>query len=87
MEYKGFRYEVYEDVEPEECVKLFHTCVTPTDERYDIPFSPYFEPKLADFAAWVNLGCPDQKTVRACLGTGNIGSSRDFARLHKLLVA
>lgn len=73
--YKGFRYEPFEDVEPEECIKIFHEVVTPEGKRTYMDWSPYSTPSPADFQLWIDLGCPDRFDQalgkRQCYGTLN----------------
>lgn len=59
-EYKGFRYDPVEDVEPEECVKIFHDVIRPDGTRTHIDWSPYSTPRELDFQRWVDIGCPDR---------------------------
>ena len=60
MEYKGYVYQPYEDVEPEENVKIFHFVKTPDGREIQMDWSPYSTPTPEEFALWIELGMPDR---------------------------
>ena len=59
MQYKGFKYEPMEDVEPDN-IKIFHIVVTPEGKEIHMDWSPYSVPTIEDFQVWIDLGCPDR---------------------------
>jgi len=62
-EYKGYRYEPWEDIEPEECIKIFHDVKSPDGERLSIDWSPYNNISEEQFQEWIDTGMPNRETV------------------------
>ena len=72
LEYRGFQYEPYEEVEygdegPEN-VKIWHYVTTPNGETITFDWSPYSVPTFDDFRLWVELGTPNRFTLRSAGG-------------------
>lgn len=57
-QYKGYLYTPTEDVEPEECTKIFHDVIAPDGKRIHLHWSPYSTPTEAEFQIWIDLGMP-----------------------------
>jgi len=60
MEYKGFTYSQELDIEPEECVKIFHEVKTPDGRVVHMDWSSYSTPTQNDFELYIDLGLPDR---------------------------
>lgn len=57
-EYKGYRYDPFDDVEPEECCKTFHDVICPDGTRDSMDWSPYSAPTEEQYKLWIELGRP-----------------------------
>lgn len=64
LEYNGYVLTPYEDVEPEENIKIIHDVRKPDGTEVVMDWSPYSMPTQEQFALWVELGCPDRFALR-----------------------
>lgn len=83
--YKGYRYEPWDDVEPGECIKIWHEVVTPDGKRISMDWSPYYTPEMSDFQLWIDLGCPNRYDQG--LGERHCYGSLDRKDLEKIKAA
>lgn len=63
-EYKGYAYKPYEDVEPEENIKIFHYVEKDGKEVASLDWTPYAFLTLDQFRLFVDAGFPDRFKVR-----------------------
>jgi hypothetical protein len=59
--YKGWTYDTWLDVEPDENCKIFHFVKNGNTEIH-FDWSPYSYPTQADIVLWIDLGCPERVT-------------------------
>lgn len=64
LEYNGYVLTPYEDVEPEENIKIIHDVRTPDGKEVVMDWSPYSMPTQEEFALWVELGMPFRTDLR-----------------------
>ena len=63
MEYKGYTYDPWEDVEPNECLKTFHDVRCPDGTRTHMHVSPYGYVSTELFEAWIDAGLPARRAA------------------------
>lgn len=56
--YKGYTYEPWKEVEPEECIKIFHDVKTPDGNQTYIDWTPYKYLTEVEFQQWIDVGMP-----------------------------
>lgn len=64
-EYKGYRYEPEEEIDPGENYKIHHLVYIPCGETVILDWSPYSIPTEQEFRDWINLGMPDRLNLKS----------------------
>jgi hypothetical protein len=81
MKYKGFTYSQEKDYEPD-CIKIFHTVITPEGKQVSMDWSSYSTPSQNDFELWVDIGLPDR--MHPALGDRRVFSPLNRDDLFKI---